>query len=732
MKKITSCILTIVFVLNVFLAAVPKADAASNDYTSWKQYDSAWSSATPWPNASIPTFGGAGCYITSVAILLRHYNVVTDSNVNSFNPLICNNRLMEVGAVDSAGDMHPNLISNAYPGFTFVGSQGYSIDGLRNLLNAGYACIVAVKGYGHYVAIRSVNGSSVEMMDPGSSATDLHSRYGSANAIIYFKTSGNANVPSSDRLSLSGANYPSSVSEGSVFSVFGTVSSESSNLSSVTVGVYDTVGNMKTGKTVNPNSRSYNIHNVDNDIRFDYLSGGTYYYKITAANASGSETLLDRQFSVTPGKVALSATKIVTCRSKVALPVRVVDLYANVTDTSRMTYFDYGPTTVSPSYAVMSDGSVRYRIDANHKGVITTLWFQKADDIQITAEHTFGLLKHEQEHPHKTYYECECGYKKYTGETIYLPSCEICNPPKIEVEKITLNKKSITLIVGDTTYLAATVAPSSATDKTIRFVSGSSGIAQVDSHGKVTAISPGETWIQVYAGSIKEICEVSVKEAVDDSTETDIPTETGPTATKVHFKKATIYSQGQFSDVAANQWFTDSVASAFEYGLMKGNSATTFSPYGDVTIAEAITMAARIHSIYSTGTEEFKQTGAWYQVYLDYALKNNIISKAYYNCDVKNKATRVQFAEIFANALPEKGLSAINSIADNAIPDVKSSNNGASAVYKLYRAGILTGSDVYGTFSPDTYITRAEAAAIVSRMAESDNRRSFKLLNSAD
>lgn len=196
---------------------------------------------------------------------------------------------------------------------------------------------------------------------------------------------------------------------------------------------------------------------------------------------------------------------------------------------------------------------------------------------------------------------------------------------------------------------------------------------------------------------------------------------------KVQFEKQTIYYQDYFSDVPANQWYTDSIAEAFEFGLMKGNSKTTFSPYGDVTVAEAITMAARIHSIYTTGSETFAQSEKWYQVYLDYAYENGIISRAFYNSDVTQKATRAQFAEIFANSMPEEGLRSINQIDSGAIPDVELSAIYAPGVYQLYRAGILTGSDANGTFNPQTYITRAEAAAIVSRMANSDKRVSIQL-----
>lgn len=196
---------------------------------------------------------------------------------------------------------------------------------------------------------------------------------------------------------------------------------------------------------------------------------------------------------------------------------------------------------------------------------------------------------------------------------------------------------------------------------------------------------------------------------------------------EVHFPKMTVYFQGQFSDVPANQWFTNNVANAFSFGLMKGNSATTFDPYGDVTVAEAIAMAARIHSIYTTGSENFIQGTPWYQCYLDYAYQNKIISYAYYNCDVKHKATRAQFAEIFAAALPDEALSIKNSVSDNAVPDVKMKDSYSAPVYKLYRAGILAGGDAKGTFSPGTFITRAECATIVARMADSDNRVSFSL-----
>ena len=49
------------------------------------------------------------------------------------------------------------------------------------------------------------------------------------------------------------------------------------------------------------------------------------------------------------------------------------------------------------------------------------------------------------------------------------------------------------------------------------------------------------------------------------------------------------------------------------------------------------------------------------------------------------------------------------------------------AVYRLYRAGILTGSDDLGTFYPDSSIQRSAVAAIVTRMASPALRKTVTL-----
>jgi hypothetical protein len=199
----------------------------------------------------------------------------------------------------------------------------------------------------------------------------------------------------------------------------------------------------------------------------------------------------------------------------------------------------------------------------------------------------------------------------------------------------------------------------------------------------------------------------------------------------VTFPRPAAYRAGRFTDVSEKEWYASSVADAYEMGLMTGVTDKTFDPMGNVTLAQAITMAARVHSIYRTGAESFGKTDPWYQAYVDYAYKNGVIGQALYGGNVEKEATRAQFAEIFAASLPADGLISINKVEDGAIPDVPMSSGNAAAVYKLYRAGILTGSDGKGNFYASRPITRAEAAAIVSRMGDSGARKSVTLTNAA-
>ena len=183
---------------------------------------------------------------------------------------------------------------------------------------------------------------------------------------------------------------------------------------------------------------------------------------------------------------------------------------------------------------------------------------------------------------------------------------------------------------------------------------------------------------------------------------------------------------GKFTDLAPGAWYEESVKTAYELGLVLGTSDTTFSPDGSITVGSALALACRLHSIYQTGVAYFEQGSPWYQVYVDYALANGIITQGQFT-DYSANATRRQFAAILAKALPAGELTAINTVNDGDIPDLAAGSANYEDIYTLYRAGVLTGSDKYGTFAPETTIGRSSVAAIVARMAVPSLRQTITL-----
>lgn len=192
MKKKMICLI-LVFAMMISILPAGASAAAVDDYTRWKQYDPEWNQAEAWPQwaypgASLRTLGAGGCLVTSIAMLLRHYDVIAETDLNAFNPWICNEALKAAGAFDSEADLIYAYVENAYPGFSYQGWTGYDLPTLKSLMNDGYACIVQVSGSGgwyHYVAVNTIDGDNIVIMDPGSEATSL-SAYGAAHAILYF------------------------------------------------------------------------------------------------------------------------------------------------------------------------------------------------------------------------------------------------------------------------------------------------------------------------------------------------------------------------------------------------------------------------------------------------------------------------------------------------------------------------------------------------------------------
>ena len=196
------------------------------------------------------------------------------------------------------------------------------------------------------------------------------------------------------------------------------------------------------------------------------------------------------------------------------------------------------------------------------------------------------------------------------------------------------------------------------------------------------------------------------------------------------------YSSGVFKDVNENQWYGVNnqavIQKVYELQIMQGKGNGIFDPAGNIKLSEAIKMAAVVHNIYKGGDGNFTQGSPWYQVYVDYAIASGIISSSSFDGKYEEYATRAEMAGIFASCVPADELQEINKV--NYLPDVFQNREYGEGVYlygdeifRLYRAGVLTGNDNLGTYKPFNNITRAESAAIICRIVMPAERKKLNL-----
>lgn len=190
--------------------------------------------------------------------------------------------------------------------------------------------------------------------------------------------------------------------------------------------------------------------------------------------------------------------------------------------------------------------------------------------------------------------------------------------------------------------------------------------------------------------------------------------------------------EGQFADVKDGDWFAPSVVSAYEYGVLNGRGESSFAPSGNVTIAELLTIAARLRAIYTTGSDAViptaKENEAWYAPYVSYLKSQNLLDNSFEGFYLL-PASRAQMAGIFAFAVPEEWYTEPNaSLVTSAyssrdyIADVTDKTPYRSEILLMYRRGLLSGMDAKGSFYPDRSVSRAEIAALLTRVVKPETR----------
>ena len=90
---------------------------------------------------------------------------------------------------------------------------------------------------------------------------------------------------------------------------------------------------------------------------------------------------------------------------------------------------------------------------------------------------------------------------------IYTTDCNVT--VTVDIESLSLDKTNLSLSIGETAQLTATVKPDNATDKNVSWTSSDESIAKVD-NGKVTAVKSGKATITAKCGGKTAECAVIV------------------------------------------------------------------------------------------------------------------------------------------------------------------------------------------------------------------------------
>ena len=164
----------------------------------------------------------------------------------------------------------------------------------------------------------------------------------------------------------------------------------------------------------------------------------------------------------------------------------------------------------------------------------------------------------------------------------------------------------------------------------------------------------------------------------------------------------------------ASAWYAPYAEEAAQAGLMNGTGSGRFSPNGTLSVAEVVTLTARLYAE-DTGTTVPASSGAWYMGAYNFCLESGLFSEAEVPLSTMNSpATRFQMVELLDRAVSDSDKAAIHTSV--TVPDLSESAPHGDVVYQWYRAGITQG-DQNGNFNGNSHITRAETAAILCRLA---------------
>ena len=203
----------------------------------------------------------------------------------------------------------------------------------------------------------------------------------------------------------------------------------------------------------------------------------------------------------------------------------------------------------------------------------------------------------------------------------------------------------------------------------------------------------------------------------------------GASETKTDKEETAAESKAElpFKDVKADMWFCEYVTAAYESGLMKGISETEFAPEDNLTRAALVTLLYRMENepqAELSGLSDV-ESGAWYEKAVGWAYKNGIVNgikngDGEYSFAPNADVTREQAAAILYRyaKLKDADVSAAENTDISSFDDSESISEYAASAFRYAVGAKLISGKTEKTLNPGDKTTRAEAATLLSRLAQ--------------
>ena len=175
-----------------------------------------------------------------------------------------------------------------------------------------------------------------------------------------------------------------------------------------------------------------------------------------------------------------------------------------------------------------------------------------------------------------------------------------------------------------------------------------------------------------------------------------------------------------FDDVKENDWFHGAVQFVYDNGIMKGVDDGVFSPNGNLTRAEFVTILCRMSNGVEKVTDTFTDVpaGEWYAGYIGWGADTGVVN-GYEDHTFKPNApmSRQEMAAAMVRYIDYRGINLPRETgAPYVFTDDESIDEWAEDYIDVLRISGIVAGDQDVNYKPQNNISRAEAATIIQRL----------------